>query len=142
MSLQYKVFERMLDIMLDHVTVQSKKYCQFMDGIVRMDYKYLKSFSFINFDDSLMMMEVLQFDHKVHFNKIRTVSELDKYHDQLVKYFAVMKDEEKNGGILGFTSQFKMLESRDNYDGPLEFRILSTPSLINRKVFSNKNNER
>lgn len=129
-QVSFKEFERMLDIMLDHVTVQSKKYCQFMDGIVRMDYKYLKSFSFINFDDSLMMMEVLQFDPKVHFNKIRTVSELDKYHDQLVKYFAVMKDEEKNGGILGFTSQFKMLESRDNYDGPLEFRILSTPSLI------------
>ena len=129
-QVSFKEFERMLDIMLDHVTVQSKKYCQFMDGIVRMDYKYLKSFSFINFDDSLMMMEVLQFDPKVHFNKIRTVSELDKYHDQLVKYFAVMKDEEKNGGILGFTSQFKMLESRENYDGPLEFRILSTPSLI------------
>lgn len=129
-QVKFKEFERMLDIMLDHVAVQSKKYCEFMDGIVRMDYKYLKSFSFINFDDSLMMMEVLQFDPKVHFNKIRTVEELNKYHDQLVKYFAVMKDEEKNGGILGFTSQFKMLESRENYDGPLEFRILSTPSLI------------
>lgn len=126
----FKDLERILDIVLDFVSVLSKKYCEFMDGVVRMDYSHVNKFSFINYDDALMMMEVLQFDPKVHFNKIRTFDELNEYHNNLVRHFSVLKDEEKNGGILKFTSQFKMLEENGDYNGPIEFRLLSTPSMI------------
>jgi hypothetical protein len=126
----FKELEKILDIILDFVAVNSKKHCDVMDGIVRMNYAHVKHFSFINYDDALMMMEVLQFDPKVHFNKIRTFDELNLYHDYLIKYFSVLKDEEKNGGIMQFTSQFKMLEKNTEDDSPIEFRILSTPGMI------------
>jgi hypothetical protein len=77
-----------------------------------------------------MMMAVLKFDPKIHFNKIKTFKELREYHDNLVKYFSVLKDEEKNGSIMDFVSKFKFIEDRANYDGPLEFKLLSTPGMI------------
>ncbi len=125
-----KELERVLDIILDFTAVQSKKNCEHLDGVLRMNYEFVKRFNFIVYDDALMMMEVLQFDPKVHFNKIKTWEELNKYHDNLVKYFAVLKDEEKNGSIMDFVSKFRFLEDKDKYDGPLEIRLLSTPGMI------------
>jgi len=129
-KVSFKDLERILDIIHDYTAIKSKENCAFMDGVLRMNYSFVKSFSFISYDDALMMMEVLQFDPKVHFNKIRTWKELNEYHDNLVKYFAVLKDEEKNGSIMDFVSKFKFLESSENYDGPLEIRLLSTPGMI------------
>lgn len=126
----FKELERILDIILDFTTVKSKENCLYMDGVVHMNYEYTKRFSFINFDDSLMMMEVLQFDPKVQFNKIRTWNELVEYHDNLVKYFAVLKEQEKNGTIEEFVTRFANLESKEDYEGPLEIRLLSTPKMI------------
>ncbi len=125
-----KDLKRLLDLILDFTKVESKKYCKIMDGIVRMDYSHVKKFDFITYDDTLMMMVVLNFDPKVDFNKIKTFEELVKYHDNLVKYFSVLKDEEKNGSIMDFVSKFKFIEDRSNYDGPLEFKLLSTPGMI------------
>lgn len=129
-KVSYKELERILDIVLDYTALESKKHCKIMDGIVRMDYERTKGFSFINYDDSLMMMEVLKFDPKVDFNKIRTYKALNEYHDNLIKYFSVLKDEEKNGSIMEFVSKFRFLESREDYDGPLEIKLLSTPGMI------------
>lgn len=126
----FKDLERILDIILDFVRIMSLRQSEELDGKVKMDYNAISHFSFINYDDALMMMEVLKFDPKVHFNKIRTFEELNEYHNYLIKYFSVLKDEEKNGGILEFTSKFRMLEDKLDYEGPLEFRILSTPNLI------------
>lgn len=126
----FKEIEKILDIILDYTKFKSIQNCQFMDGILRMNYVFTRGFSFIAYDDTLMMMEVLQFDPKVHFNKIKTWSELNEYHDNLVKYFAVLKDEEKNGSIMDFVSRFKFLEIADNYEGPLEIKLLSTPGMI------------
>lgn len=129
-KVNFKDLEKILDIIHDFVAIKSKENCLHMDGILRMNYSFVKSFSFIPYDDTLMMMEVLQFDPKVHFNKIKTWKELNEYHDNLVKYFAVLKDEEKNGSIMEFVSKFKFLENSDGYDGPLEIRLLSTPGMI------------
>jgi hypothetical protein len=129
-KVKFKDLEKILDIIHDYTAIKSKENCAFMDGVVRMNYNFTRSFSFINYDDTLMMMEVLQFDPKVDFNKIRTWKELNDYHDNLVKYFAVLKDEEKNGTIMEFVSKFKMLESSEDYDGPLEIKLLSTPGMI------------
>lgn len=126
----FKDLERILDIILDYTKVKSKENCAFMDGVIRMNYMFTRGYNFITYDDSLMMMEVLKFDPKVHFNKIRTWKELNEYHDNLVKYFSVLREEEKNGSIMDFVSKFKFLEERNDYDGPLEFRLLSTPGMI------------
>jgi hypothetical protein len=129
-KVSFKDLEKILDIIYDHTAIKSKENCAFMDGVLRMNYSFVKSFNFISYDDTLMMMEVLQFDPKVHFNKIRTWKELNEYHDNLVKYFAVLKDEEKNGSIMDFVSKFKFLETSEGYNGPLEIRLLSTPGMI------------
>ena len=129
-KVSFKEFERILDIMLDFTAMKSKESCMFLDGAVHMNYEHTKRFNFITFDDSLMMMEVLQFDPKVHFNKIRTWNALSEYHDNLIKYFAVLKEQEKNGTIEEFVNKFNNLESREDYDGPLEIKLLSTPKMI------------
>lgn len=129
-KVNFKDLERILDIIYDFTAIKSKENCIYMDGILRMNYSFIKNFSFINYDDSLMMMEVLKFDPKVNFLKIRTHKELNEYHDYLVKYFSVLKDEEKNGSIMDFVSKFKFLESSEKYDGPLEIKLLSTPGMI------------
>jgi hypothetical protein len=129
-KISYKDLEKVLDIILDYTAIKSKENCAVMDGVLRMNYSFVKSFSFIEYDDTLMMMEVLKFDPKVDFNKIRTWKELNEYHDNLVKYFSVLKDEEKNGSIMDFVSKFRFLEKSDDYSGPLEIRLLSTPGMI------------
>lgn len=129
-KMSFKELNRLLDIIYDFTAYQSKLHCPYMDGVLRMNYAYVKSFNFIVYDDTLMMMEVLQFDPKIDFNKIKTWDALDKYHDNLVKYFAVLKDEEKNGSIMDFVSKFKFLEDKTDYDGPLDLKILSTPGMI------------
>jgi len=129
-KLQFKELERLFDVMLDATAVKSKENCQFVDGVLRMNYDFVKDFDFITYDDTLMMIEVLEFDPKVQFNKIKTWKGLSEYHDNLVTYFSVLKDEQKNGSILNFVSKFRFLEDRNNYDGPLEIRLLATPSMI------------
>ena len=126
----FKELERILDIILDYVKTKSIKTCKFMDGILRMNYEHIKTFDFITYDDTLMMMAVMQFDPRVHFNKIKTFEELVEYHDNLIKLFSVLKDEEKNGSIMDFVSKFRFLESKDDYKGPLEIKLLSTPGMI------------
>lgn len=129
-KVNFKDLERILDIIIDHTSIKSKENCAVMDGVLRMNYSFVKTFSFIEYDDTLMMMEVLGFDPKVDFNKIRTWKELREYHDNLVKYFSVLKDEEKNGSIMEFVSKFRFLENSGDYEGPLEIRLLSTPGMI------------
>jgi len=125
-----KELERILDIILDFTAIQSKKHCPLMDGVLRMNYEFVKNFNFIVYDDALMMMEVLKFDPKVHFNKIRTWVALNEYHDNLIKFFGVLKDEEKNGSIMDFVSKFRFLENKNDYEGPLDVVLLSTPGMI------------
>jgi hypothetical protein len=77
-----------------------------------------------------MMMEILKFDPRKEFNKIKTFRELMDYHDNLVKYFNVVSDKEKNFKFKQFVDRFKFLESREDYGGPLEFILISTPAML------------
>lgn len=131
-KLPFKALERFFSIIIDATTIKSKHYSNMSEVEFKINYAYVKDFNFIMYDDTLMMMEVLKFDPKIHFNKIKTWDELDKYHDNLVKYFSVLKDEEKNGSIMDFVSKFKFLEekSEDGYNGPLDIILLSTPGMI------------
>jgi hypothetical protein len=126
----FKEFQRVLDIMLDFVEQKSKLPSVVNNKTQDSKFEILKDFDFIPYDDSLMMMTVLKFDRKRHFDKIKSWNELNEYHDNLVKYFKTIKSEEKNGAIEKFVSQFSFLEDRSNYDGPLEIKLLSTPAMI------------
>ena len=134
-GIDFKEFQRVLDIMLDYVEGNSKKDLAILANNNLTEYSKdkfstLKDFDFIPYDDSLMMMTVLKFDRRRHFDKIKTWKELNEYHDNLVKYFQTIKDEEKNGSIGNFVSQFEYLTNRENYNGPIHINLLSTPAMI------------
>lgn len=119
-KMELKELFRVFDIILDFLNT---KFFVF-------DYSNIRSFSFIEYDDTLLMMELLKFDPKKHFNKIRTVDELTKYHDELVSYYAVVTSESEQDSIKIFTSKFLYLEDKANYNGPLELKILDSAELI------------
>lgn len=89
------------------------------------DYKNIKDFSFVEYDDAKLMMQVMGFDPKKHFNKIKTYDDLVEYHDNLVKFYKVKSEIEKSGAIEEFVSKFRFLETKgeDDYEGPLEIHI-------------------
>jgi len=126
----FKEFQRILDIMIDFVEQKSKLPSLTNKNSNTSKYESLKDFDFIPYDDSLMMMTVLKFDRKRHFDKIKTWKDLNEYHDNLVKYFKTIKSEEQNGAIEKFVTQFSFLEDRNNYGGPLEIKLLTTPAMI------------
>ena len=96
------------------------------------DYKNVKHFSFVEYDDAKLMMEVMGFDPKKHFNKIKTYDELVEYHDNLVKYYKVKTELEKSGAIEEFVSKFRFLETKgeDDYEGPLEIVLFDNAARI------------
>ena len=95
-------------------------------------YVNVREFSFVEYDDARMMMEIMKFDPKKHFNKIKTYEDLVAYHDNLVTFYKVKSEEEKTGAIKEFVSKFRFLESKgeNDYEGPLEMVLLDSPGLI------------
>ena len=96
------------------------------------DYNNVREFSFVEYDDTKMMMEILEFDPKRHFNKIKTYDDLVSYHDKLVNLYNAKTEEEKTGNIKNFVHKFKFLETKweDNYNGPLEVELHDSPGRI------------
>lgn len=126
-----KEFERIITIIKDFATQETLMYKPTLNmESFKIDYSYVKKFDFVYYDDSVMMMEVLEFDPRREFNKIKTFKELRDYHDNLVKYFNVVADKEKNAKFKEFVDRFKFLESREDYDGTLEFKLISTPAML------------
>lgn len=126
-----KEFERIITIIKDFATQETLIYKPTLNmESFKIDYSYVKKFDFVYYDDSVMMMEVLEFDPRREFNKIKTFKELRDYHDNLVKYFNVVADKEKNAKFKEFVDRFKFLESREDYDGTLEFKLISTPAML------------
>jgi hypothetical protein len=130
-NVDIKEFERIITIINDFSLQETLKYKPTLnkDNIV-VDYSYVDKFEFIYYDDSVMMMEVLEFDPRREFNKIKTYKELLKYHDNLIKYFNVVTDKEKNAKFKNFVERFKFMEGREDYDGALEFKLISTPAML------------
>jgi len=130
-NVDIKEFERIIAIIKDYTIQETLKYKPTlnMENFIP-DYSNVNKFEFVFYDDSIMMMEVLEFDPRKEFNKIRTYKELIDYHDNLVKYFNVVADKEKNAKFKDFVNRFKFLESREDYEGPLEFKLISTPAML------------
>lgn len=132
-QVEFEELKRMLDIIHDFTDVKSKERWDFSGEKFTINYSYTHEFQFIEYDDSLMMMEVLEFDPKRHFTKIRKYKDLIEYHNNLIKFFKVLEDEKKNGSIQTFVSKFRFLEERGDYDGPIHVKLLATPGLIIRE---------
>ena len=130
-SVDIKEFERIITIINDFTIQETLKYKPTLDiENFIPDYSNVNKFEFVYYDDSVMMMEVLEFDPRKEFNKIKTYKGLRDYHDNLVKYFNVVSDKEKNAKFRDFVNRFKFLESREDYEGPLEFKLISTPAML------------
>jgi len=130
-SMDIKEFERIITIIKDFTVQETLKYKPTlnMSNFVT-DYSNVNKFEFIFYDDSVMMMEVLEFDPRREFNKIKTYKELRDYHDNLVKYFNVVSDKEKNAKFKSFVNRFTFLENKEDYEGPIEFKLISTPAML------------
>lgn len=96
------------------------------------DYSNINNFSFVEYDDARLMMQVMGFDPKKDFNKIKTYDALVEYHDNLVKFYKVKSEIEKSGAIQEFVSKFRFLETKGegDYNGPLEIVLFDTAGRI------------
>jgi len=94
---------------------------------VKLNYSFLEQFSFYNYDDSIRMINGLNWDRNKEFNKIKTISEINSYHDKIVEHYNMLSDEEKNEKFKKFAKKFKYLEE---YDGNLKIKLLSTPKMV------------
>ena len=96
------------------------------------DYDNIKHFSFVEYDDALMMLEILKFNPNRHFNKIRTYDDLVAYHDDLVNLYNAITEEERTGEIKTFVDKFRFLETKGegDYEGPLEVILHDSPGVI------------
>lgn len=96
------------------------------------DYDNVREFSFVEYDDARMMMEILKFNPARHFNKIKTYDELVEYHDLLVNFYNARNEEERTGSIKNFVDKFRYLEEKgdDAYNGPLRLELHDNPGRI------------
>ena len=99
------------------------------DGM-KLNYKYAVDFPFEYYDDSVMMMEVLKFDRRKDFNKIKTFKELMDYHNNIVNYFNTATDVEKNEKFRNFVAKFEYLEKKEIYKGPLDIILIKSPRML------------
>jgi hypothetical protein len=130
-SVDIKEFDRIMNIINDYTIQETLKYKPTLNNENFVpDYSNVSKFDFVYYDDSIMMMEVLKFDPRKEFNKIKTYGKLKEYHDNLVKFFNVVSDEEKNTTFKNFVNRFKFLESREDYDGYLELKLITTPGML------------
>jgi hypothetical protein len=96
------------------------------------DYNNVKQFSFVEYDDSRMMMEILEFNPNRHFNKIKSYDELAEYHDLLVNFYNAKTEEERTGNIKNFVDKFRFLEKKGegDYEGPIDIELHDSPGRI------------
>jgi hypothetical protein len=96
---------------------------------LKTKYEHLKSFSFNNYDDSVRMILDLKWDRKKDFDKIKTVNELNLYHDRLVEHYNMLSDKEKYEKFRKIAEKFRYLEDYDKEEG-LKITLLATPQLV------------
>lgn len=91
---------------------------------VNLNYKLIPRLDFYEYDDSIMMIEELNWDRNKDFDKIKTVAELTEYHDQLSDHYNILSDSEKAERFKKFAKKFEYLEK---YRDTLKVKVLSNP---------------
>lgn len=94
---------------------------------VPLNYSLLNNFDLTIYDDSLRMLRALAWDVNKEFSKIKTMDELESYHDKLSEYFNMLSSEQKNKDFVDFVFKYKVLEE---YDKNLKVRLIKTPESL------------
>lgn len=102
----------------------------------KLDFSLLKYFDLSEYDDCLRMINVLKWDVNKEFYKIKDVTELENYHDQLVEHFNMLTDKQKNKNFADCTNKYKFLEQ---YDGDLKINVITNPDMLLSYAKSMKN---
>lgn len=91
-------------------------------------YESLRWFNFEIYDDSLHMINTLNFDPNREFYKIKDIDELEKYHNDILVHFNMLSDKQKTLQFKNFVSKFKILEDY-NEDG-MRVKLIPDPTLL------------
>jgi len=113
-------------------------YLERYDMESKKKYQYLHYFNFNHYDDSVRMILDLKWDRKKEFDKIKTVDELNAYHDKLVEHYNMLSDKEKYEKFRKIADKFRYLEDYDKEEG-LKVTLLSTPQLVIKYATEMKN---
>ena len=129
-GIDIKELYRLINILVSFAEDKTRELNAYIHDKGFIDYSYMKEFDFSFYDDSIMMINALKFDRKKEFDKIKTYESLIKFHDEILSYFKVENNKEMNQKFTQFVEKFKYLENKDNYDGKLDIKIISTPNSI------------
>jgi hypothetical protein len=132
-AIDLKELYRLFTLLHSYCEEKTWEFAPNLGSEQKINYQYLAGFEFTIYDDSIMMMEMLKFDRKRDFDKIKYYGDLIKYHNNLVKFFKVVSDNEKNKIFMDFVEKFKFLEDKTGYDGPLMFKLINTPGMLIRE---------
>jgi hypothetical protein len=102
----------------------------------KLDFSLLKYFDLGEYDDCVRMIGVLKWDANKEFYKIKDVTELETYHDQLVEHFNMLTDKQKNKNFADCTYKYKFLEE---YNGDLKISVITNPDMLLSYAKSMKN---
>ena len=92
-----------------------------------LNYDLVNLFSFHEYDDSVRMIEELEWDREKEFNKIKKIREIKEYHNKLVEHYNMLTDKEKYDKFNKFANKFKYLEK---YKDTLKLKVLSSPTMV------------
>lgn len=92
-----------------------------------LNYESIQRFDFHDYDDSVRMINQLEWDRKKEFDKIKKVNELKEYHDKLLEHYNMINDKLKNEKFINFAEKFKYLE---DYDGDYKIKLLYKPKMV------------
>jgi hypothetical protein len=102
-----------------------------------IDYAPTEYFDLDIYDDCVNMIINLKWDPKKELHKIRKISKLIDYHNQLSNHYSMIKNEEKNKKFIEFTTKFKYLEEY-NKDG-LRIEVIRNPENLLKQAKKFKN---
>ena len=110
---------------------KQKKYTEKDIEYIELDFNVVKNFRFTIYDDCLRMINSLNWNPEKEFYKIKTMTELEEYHDKLTTHFNLLNNTEKNVKFVNFVNKYKYLEE---YDGVLNFQLIKSPDQLLREA--------
>lgn len=116
--------------------VRTEEEQKIIEDDAKLDFSLIKYFDLGQYDDCLRMISSLNWNPEKEFYKIKDITELHDYHDQLVEHYNMLSNKEKNGKFVEFVSKFKFLEK---YDGDLRLRLIKTPDALLNEAKEMKN---
>ena len=127
--------KQIIPLVLDFVKTGSKVYSFYSEEVKvdsesenkELNFEAIQRFDFHDYDDSIRMINQLEWDRKKEFDKIKKVNELKEYHDKLLEHYNMINDKLKNEKFINFAEKFKYLE---DYNGDYKIKLLYKPKMV------------